>query len=255
MDRVGFGISILAAVMLFSVAAAAQDEPIAKPDGHAINRPTWIQIPDPDLLQRYFPYRAQRAGLDGKVVLSCSATQGGALSGCIVKSEEPAGCGFGEAGLRLADLMKMSPVAGDGRPVAGGTVVFSFRFQVPEDTRVLVSPSLSPGRASIATSPSNLCEGNVQWLSIPTGDDLIAVDPRPPAKRHMPARVILSCEVTAEGTLTNCTANSEDPPGNGLGEAALKLSGKFKLALVTITGRTVVGLPIIIPLVFTPPHE
>ena len=66
-----------------------------------------------------------------------------------------------------------------------------------------------------------------------------------------PGDVKLTCKATAEFRLEACTVASEDPPGLGFGEAALKLVPKFKLRKTVdgkpITPGTIVTVPIQFP--------
>ena len=62
----------------------------------------------------------------------------------------------------------------------------------------------------------------------------------------------MKCRVTEQGTLADCSVVSEDPPGEGFGEAALKLSGGFRMEPKTADGQSVKGAVIVIPIRFTP---
>mgnify|MGYP002382090834 FL=1 len=64
----------------------------------------------------------------------------------------------------------------------------------------------------------------------------------------------LSCVVSADGKLT-CSITSEDPPGKGFGNAALRASGRFRIAAATEDGKPTSGGRINIPIRFQPPTE
>ena len=56
---------------------------------------------------RYYPERAMRANLSGKVVMDCLVLTGGTLADCKLVSETPEGYGFGESALKMSVLFKM----------------------------------------------------------------------------------------------------------------------------------------------------
>jgi TonB family protein len=83
---------------------------------------------------RYYPARAERMGIEGVASISCFVTIEGALRNCVVKSEEPAGAGFGEAALNMATLFKMRPATRDGKPVESVMpITIPIRFTLPVD--------------------------------------------------------------------------------------------------------------------------
>ena len=74
---------------MFGLAAAAEParaEPGAAP---VITRPTWDRLPTGDDLARYYPERAQRLEVEGRVVMVCRVKATGDLVACEVVSETP----------------------------------------------------------------------------------------------------------------------------------------------------------------------
>ncbi len=51
----------------------------------------------------------------------------------------------------------------------------------------------------------------------------------------------LSCTVTEQGKLTDCSITNEDPPDQGFGDATLKVAKIFKLKPKTLDGAPVAG--------------
>jgi TonB family protein len=75
----------------------------------------------------------------------------------------------------------------------------------------------------------------IDWAQKPTGEDLARYYPERAARKELPGRATISCQVTDEGRLTGCTVVSESPPGEGFGEAALKASTSFRMRVDTGT--------------------
>jgi hypothetical protein len=62
----------------------------------------WVGQPSVDQVRSAFPVAAVQAQRDGDVDLDCATRADGHLEDCVVKSERPAGLGFGAAALALA---------------------------------------------------------------------------------------------------------------------------------------------------------
>lgn len=80
---------------------------------------------------RFYPKSAQAQSVEGSAELSCLVNVAGDLRSCTVKSENPAGFGFGEAALYMAPLLKMKPATQDGVPVQVPTTI-PFNFKLPQ---------------------------------------------------------------------------------------------------------------------------
>ncbi len=88
-----------------------------------ITAPTWVERPRSP--ERWFPRRAFMQGIAGEVVLDCDVDVNGRLS-CSVVSETPAGQGFGDAALLIAQAHVMRPAMQNGVAVRG-----RYRMVVP----------------------------------------------------------------------------------------------------------------------------
>lgn len=83
-------------------------------------------------MARYYPDRATRQNIDGRVTISCSVRANGTVTGCSVVSENPPDYGFGDAAIRLSSKFRMKPKTADGSPVEGGRVNIPIVFRLPE---------------------------------------------------------------------------------------------------------------------------
>ena len=116
-------IGLLAAAML--QAAAADAAPGASWSAQSAN-------PCDDNFMRYYPAKAQRANIAGRVVLECKALASGVLTACSVVSEDPPGYDFGDAALKMTCLFKMKPSDPATTPPAGRTVRVPLQFKLPD---------------------------------------------------------------------------------------------------------------------------
>ena len=90
------------------------------------------------------------------------------------------------------------------------------------------------------------------WVRKPTGDDVAWVYPERAQRLELGGKAVIACDVNTQGALTGCRVVSEDPPGEGFGDAALKLAKQFQMTpsrdpdhLATVT----------IPIVFKVPES
>jgi TonB family protein len=92
--------------------------------------------------------------------------------------------------------------------------------------------------------------------SLPSSTDMAATYPSNASARGVEGTALMSCSVSDDGSLSECTVSNETPPGEGFGDAALALAPKFKLKPRTRDGMPIAGRHILIPLRFAlPPAE
>jgi TonB family protein len=85
-------------------------------------------------MAHFYPKAAAAANVEGDATIRCNVTDAGLLADCTVLQEAPAGQGFGEAALNLAQLFKMRPMTRNGVPVSGGKINIPIRFRLPKET-------------------------------------------------------------------------------------------------------------------------
>lgn len=86
-----------------------------------VTQPSWLQTPTAEDVGRVTPTLPEPPA-EVHVLMVCRITEAGGLEACMIRSETPAGLGYGAAALALAPIFKMPAVDLDGRPVAGRTV-------------------------------------------------------------------------------------------------------------------------------------
>ncbi len=78
----------------------------------------WARRPSASAISAVYPPEANRRGIEGRAVLSCSVLASGELL-CNVSSETPAGQGFGRAAIEAARRFRAAPALSNGAPAAG----------------------------------------------------------------------------------------------------------------------------------------
>ena len=85
-----------------------------------VTNPNWSRRPSD--LERYYPRRALRMGVEGSVTLDCRVAVSGNLA-CVVIGETPPNWGFAQAALRIVGEHRMAPATRDRVPVEGRYVM------------------------------------------------------------------------------------------------------------------------------------
>jgi len=153
------------AVALAAVAASAAAAPASRPqtgerpdvtlplEGTVVE-PTWVKTPNGADFARYYPFWAQLLGLGGRTLIRCRVSVLGELASCKVMQETPAGMGFGQAALSMAQFFRMRPKTIDGDAVGGGRIDIPIHFQpAPEPAppaRIATAASLPAGALELA---------------------------------------------------------------------------------------------------------
>lgn len=67
------------------------------------------------------------------------------------------------------------------------------------------------------------------WMEKPSSEDLTAFYPPHAARSNIAGKATIACKVMVDGRLDACVVVEESPPGEHFGEAALRISPKFRM--------------------------
>jgi TonB family protein len=93
------------------------------------------------------------------------------------------------------------------------------------------------------------------FVKTSTQAQMLAVFPPQARAEGVSGKVLLECSAGPKGELTNCTVLKEDPPGQGFGEAALKLSVHGQVKTRDRKGVSIVGRPFKLTMRFVAPGD
>ncbi|MFZ5719004.1 MAG: energy transducer TonB [Pseudomonadota bacterium] len=102
---------------------------LAKGETVTVKTPQWTALPTAAEMQALVP-KQEGGPNEVRVTLVCDVAAGGALTGCVVDREEPAGEGFGEAVLKLAPKFQTGLMSAEGMPTVGARVRLPVRFSL-----------------------------------------------------------------------------------------------------------------------------
>ena len=114
-----------------------------------------------------------------------------------------------------------------------------------EQPKPPAAPPPEPPRPSVITNPD--------WARLPSGEDVARYYPDRAQRMGAEGRVVLSCSVTARGTLENCSVVEESPADQDFGSAALRMTRLFRMRPRTADGAPVEGGTVRIPISFRLP--
>jgi TonB family protein len=147
--------------------------PRGRPVESTFTPPRVIQQPTPAQVSALYPPAALRHELDGQARVTCKIQLDGHLGGCVIKSENPVGQGFGKAGVAVASYFLIDPPKRDGVPVAGGS------FDIPVRFTIAQTPPPEAPAAALSPLPASTALADQPLASAPA----IAPPPSPPLGR------------------------------------------------------------------------
>lgn len=185
-----------------------------------------------DVLAAY-PQKARDEKVSGSVTLDCHIHKAGEVNGCQILHESPDRYGFGAAARSLASRFSAPTEDGKGGSLVGDRV--HIRVSFAASSLDAVAPVI----------------GKTDWRAFPTMEDFTAVIPKAArAAKAYKARVVMLCTVAADGALSGCKVQSEDPAALGYADAAIRLAPFFRVGIWTEEGLPVVGGVLRVPLRF-----
>ncbi|MEO8114915.1 MAG: TonB family protein [Phenylobacterium sp.] len=199
--------------------------------------PGWLRKPTAEDLMGVWPQSAMERGLGGKAVISCVVTTQGALRDCLVRSETPAGGGFGSAAIALTPQLLMKPATRNGAPVES-RVEIPVNFPKPN----LPTGSHMPGGGSMAPAFVDRAISDVPWSQAPSVADVAAAYPEKARADGVSGRATLDCLLTRAGGLSGCTTLREEPKGYAFPGAARVLARKFVGPTTDRDGKSLAGV-------------
>lgn len=189
-----------------------------------VSNVVWTKAPTYAEMAAEFPAKARKAGVGGAATLSCVFLTEGGVKDCEVLNESPRGMGFGRAAWSMSSRFVGPTKFDNGEPTKGAVV--QIRFAFPLEMATTTTPVI----------------GRPQWAATPTAEDLKGAIPETAVEAGViTARVMLSCDVIAEGRLDACSVVSETPAGHGFGASTLNLAKAFRLTIWTDDGLPSVG--------------
>lgn len=174
--------------------------------------PLQLEGPSAEALYAAWPRAARFSQVEGAVDLRCTVTLEGRLKDCAVVRRYGLIQDPGTAALSLASAYRFQPGRRNGAPVPMSALV-----------RVaFVCDSRCPPPSSRRREPA--------WRATPTPAEVLAAYPPSARQRGVEGEARLDCTTNAVGGLDACRIAAESTPGEGFGDAALVLAGRFRLA-------------------------
>lgn len=155
----------------------------------------------------------------------------------------PAGCAWRARGFpALRDRIRLLKQRAPSRPRRALGVL------------LLAGLTLGGGYAAWAAQPApSRVVTRPDWVSRPTGADLVRLYPREALAQRLEGKALMQCSVGRTGKLYACAILREAPQGAGFGAATLLMAPQFQMKPKSVNGRPVAGGIVRIPVRFKIP--
>jgi TonB family protein len=199
----------------------------------------WVATPTFEQMAAAYPAKAKAAGKTGRATLHCRFNAEGALTFCRPSQEEPVGQGFGAAARELVSTFKAPQKLPDGTPLERAEIELPFTFD----------ETMLKGQRKPMARPA--------WISQPNAEVMRAAFPMQAMAADVgKGRVVLGCVVGADGELSGCKIESEDPLGLGFAAAAMAAVHHYRVRSWTEEGTPTIGQAIHLAIGYDlPPKE
>ena len=196
-----------------------------------------------------WPGAAYRAGADGKVMLSCKVNIHGLAEWCGVKTETPAGKGFGASALQMRPTFRLKPAMGADGPMEA-MMNIAVKFKAPDSqfdssTSNFMSNRMPMNKVTMLSRPV--------WAQAPGFADLAAAYPARAGTEE--GYVVAHCQVLATGALKNCQMVKEFPAKKGFAQAAMGVVHKFRVIPELATAPHSTPMWVDVPIRIPPPPQ
>jgi len=214
-----------------------------------------------------WPAMAYRIRAAGEVTLSCLIDVYGIAENCTIVSETPPNLKFADAALEVRPLLKLKPAEDvSGKPVASMMNIV-IRFKPPEtsfgsltNTTGFSIPGkedpFPPAMGQVASGmPLKMravtMMNNPVWVQAASVDDLVHAYPADAG--NVEGYAVAHCKVLENGALERCQIIKETPGSSGFKDAALSLTGKFRVKPVLAARAASEPLWVDVPIRFAAP--
>lgn len=194
--------------------ASSLPTPLRAQEHGIIQNPVWSAPPSMPRLPAEFRAEDYRP----EVSLDCIVSPGGSLTNCVANVPNTPDA-FTHAAVQALATARVAAEDRNGSPTTGRTVDVIVRFPLP----VMDHPPPSSSRSSPTVIDAPV------WISQPSAEAFARYYPAGALAERLSAVVELSCLVGSSG-VPSCTVILENPPQKGFGQAAVRLSRRYRMA-------------------------